>query len=102
MSTIDEENGLDRESFGQLVAAQLTHISDIENILCEIAKDSTLESQTRGYAILILAAFVGYSVASFYQSILEHENDSLIVETLHWALELEIDQPEENTETERL
>lgn len=97
LSTIDE-NGLERGSMGQLVAIQLEDISNIEHTLCEIAKDSSLETQIRGYAILILAAFLGFSDVSFYQSLRENENDSFIIEALEWALQWGIDEPEESNE----
>lgn len=87
LSTIDDDNALERGSFGQLVTTQLSYISDIKGILCNLAKDRLLEAQTRGYSILILSAFLNYTDLTFYKSLLQSENDSFVIETLDWALE---------------
>jgi len=95
MTAIDEENGLEEGSIGQLIALQLRYIPNIKEILCQVARDSLLESEKRGYAILILAAFLDYSDRSFYQSLLQNENDSFVIETLYWALEWGIENGED-------
>lgn len=97
LSTIDE-NGLERGSIGNLIETQLEHIPGIENILREIAENRALESELRGYSVLILAGFLGYSDANFYHSLLENANDMFYIETLHWALEWGIDEPLDNDE----
>ncbi len=100
MTTIDEEHGLaDWDSIGYNIAMQLRPIPNIKGILRQIAGDSFLEPEMRGYAILILAAFLDYSDRSFYQSLLQNEIDSFVIETLHWALERGIENSEDEHES---
>ena len=100
MTTIDEEHGLaDWDSIGYNIAMQLRPIPNIKGILRQIAGDSFLEPEMRGYAILILAAFLDYSDRSFYQSLLQNEIDSFVIETLYWALERGIENGEDEHES---
>ena len=100
MTTIDEEHGLaDWDSIGYNIAMQLRPIPNIKGILRQIAGDSFLEPEMRGYAILILAAFLDYSDRSFYQSLLQNEIDSFVIETLYWALERGIENSEDEHES---
>jgi hypothetical protein len=94
MSTVNQEN--EEHSLRELVAIQLKYIPNIKEILCVIAGDSFLEPLIRGYAILILAGFLDYFNASFYQSLLQSENDSYVIETLQWALEWGIEESAED------
>lgn len=87
LSTIDEENGLERGSGGQLVAVQLQAVGDIVPQLRSIVRDQSQDAHVRFYAVEVLLEYLGHTDREFFSGVLEVEQCASMAEALRWALE---------------
>jgi hypothetical protein len=87
ISAIDDDNGIERGSMGQLVGIQLYDILDITTKLKRIAQDRTLDEQPRRYAVGFLIEYFQDDELYYYEQLLKAENDPDFAEVLQWAVD---------------
>lgn len=86
LALVDDENGIERGSFGQLVAIQLASIPEFSATLRRIAADRANPTQIRHMALMILCEY-GKWDARFMKRLRQTEQDRLIREDLTVMLE---------------
>lgn len=87
LSVVDEEDGLERGGFGNLVVAQLVNIPHVEVMLSDIASDRHTPANVRAYALGILVQYLGFQDEAYLLALLQDEGDSFLIEVVYWALD---------------
>lgn len=86
LSTVDEEHR-DPEGYQLTLALQFLSVPEIRKKLCEIARNSKIDTTLRGYAISIFVEYLNFTDQEFLVQLLRTNQNNFVGEVIHWSLD---------------